>query len=291
VSDRESVSNQIKKFDSTVEANTAASSKDSIWMNVSGAPYAESRLIFLHGFTQTGRSWDQVSNAIQAFRGPPMETVTVDLPGHGGSGRTSANLIETADLVANACGRGIYIGYSMGGRVALHLALQHPHLVQGLVLLGATGGIDDPHERQLRRENDEKLAATIETDGVDSFIAAWLAGALFQTLRVSPEDLAARKAQSASGLAMSLRRAGTGTQQPLWSDLAGVTVPTLLLAGSLDEKFAGLAQRLARSFGHARTFGPPQVELVPNAGHAAHLEQPLQTAEMIASFVASAAST
>ena len=101
-----------------------------------GAP----RLVLVHGFTQTGRSW----STIAADLARDHEVVLVDAPGHGGSGAVDADLPAGAALLGQAGGRGVYVGYSMGGRLALHLALAEPALVDGLVLLGATAGIDDP---------------------------------------------------------------------------------------------------------------------------------------------------
>ncbi|HEX6785940.1 MAG TPA: alpha/beta fold hydrolase, partial [Acidimicrobiales bacterium] len=105
------------------------------------------RVVLVHGFTQTGRSWAPIA----ADLGRDHEVVLVDAPGHGGSSAGRADLTEGAALLGAAGGRATYVGYSMGGRLALHLALDHPDHVDALVLLGATAGIEDEEERAARR--------------------------------------------------------------------------------------------------------------------------------------------
>ena len=122
-------------------------------------------------------------------------------------------------MAAGGAGEAAWVGYSMGGRYALHVALRHPGLVRRLVLVSATGGIDDPRDRAARRQADEALAAKVETEGVAAFVAWWLERPLFATLPAEAAAVDSRLGGTAAGLAASLRLAGTGTQQPLWSEL------------------------------------------------------------------------
>lgn len=223
------------------------------------------RLVFVHGFTQTCRSWLPVADAFTRDH----EVVLVDAPGHGRSGHVRADLRLGADLIANVGGRATYIGYSMGGRFLLHLALAYPHLVRSLALLGATGGISNDDERNERRNADEALAGEIEAGGIDAFLERWLALPLFATLPDYARGLEDRAQNTPSGLASSLRLAGTGAQLPLWDRIGHITAPTLTMAGDLDPKFTALAQQLAATIGRNAVFRP-----VPAAGHAAHLEHP-----------------
>lgn len=229
--------------------------------------------MLLHGFTQTGVSWRPVVERL----GGDVEVVTPDLPGHGTAAATRLDLAGTAAAVAATGGRASYVGYSMGGRVALRLALDHADLVEGLVLIGATAGIDDPAERAARREADEALARRIEADGVEPFLAGWLAQPLFAGLTPAPDDLAARRANPAAGLAASLRLSGTGTMDPpWWDDLPAIAAPTTVVAGEHDAKFRALGRRLAGSIG-----GPTELVVVPGAGHACHLEDPAAVAAVV----------
>ncbi len=223
------------------------------------------RLVLAHGFTQNLGCWGAIADDLATDH----EVVRVDLPGHGRSGQVEADLPATAGLLGDVGGPATYLGYSLGGRVALHLALSRPQLVRGLVLIGATAGIDDPAERAARRRADEALADEVERTGVDPFLERWLAGPLFATLPPEAAFVDARRQSPATGLAASLRRAGTGTQEPLWDRLAALTMPVLVLAGALDDRFCALGRRLAEAIGATATFAA-----VPGAGHAAHLEQP-----------------
>src|SRR5436305_1809599 len=131
-----------------------------------------SKAVLVHGFTQTGASWDALVPVFEAA-GLTVQTPTVP---------TAPDLASAAAELGRRCGRGGWLGYSMGGRIALHLALQAPGLVERLVLVGATGGIDDPIDRATRREMDEGLAASIERSGVEAFLDRWLSQPLFAGL-------------------------------------------------------------------------------------------------------------
>ncbi len=225
----------------------------------------DSRLVLVHGFTQTGRSWSALATELARHR----EVVVIDAPGHAGSSAARAGLVDGARLLGDAGGPAVYVGYSMGGRFCLHLALARPDLVLGLVLLGATAGIMDDQERAARRATDDVLATELERDGVPSFLDRWLAQPLFLGLPADPADRADRERNDIAGLAASLRLAGTGSQEPLWGRLGELTMPVLVLAGERDDTFAALGRRMAASIGPNATF-----TTVLGAGHAAHREQP-----------------
>jgi 2-succinyl-6-hydroxy-2,4-cyclohexadiene-1-carboxylate synthase len=223
-------------------------------------------LVLVHGFTQTGRSWHRLA----ADLAQDHEVLRPDAPGHGGSGAIDADLITGGDLLVEAAGApATFVGYSMGARLCLHAALQHPAAVRGLVLLGGTAGIDDPGERAARRASDAALAARLQAEGLEAFLDRWLAQPLFARLPSDAADRADRLRNTTAGLRSSLLRAGTGTQEPAWDRLATLTMPVLALAGAEDTKFASLAERLAGAIGPSASWA-----LVPGAGHAAHLEQP-----------------
>ena len=223
-------------------------------------------LVLVHGFTQTGRSWGRVAADLRRDH----EVVRPDAPGHGGSSAIEADLPTGGDLLVDAVGGpATYVGYSMGARLSLHAALQHPDAVRGLVLLGGTAGLEDAEERATRVTSDRALATRLATDGVDAFLERWLAQPLFARLPSDEEDRADRRRNTVAGLRSSLLLAGTGTQVPAWDRLRRLAMPVLAVAGADDAKFAALAQRMAERIGDNAT-----VALVPDAGHAAHLEQP-----------------
>jgi 2-succinyl-6-hydroxy-2,4-cyclohexadiene-1-carboxylate synthase len=236
------------------------------------------RVVLVHGFTQTGRSWAPIA----ADLGRDHEVVLLDAPGHGGSSAVRADLTAGAALLGAAGGRATYVGYSMGGRLALHLALDHPDHVDALVLLGATAGIVDDEERAARRRSDEAWATELERDGLDPFLQRWLAQPLFATLSADAADLDDRRRNTVAGLAASLRDAGTGSQAPRWAELHSLAMPVLVVSGERDERFAALGRRLAGAIGANATFAT-----VPGAGHAAHRERPDAFLAVLRDFLSS----
>lgn len=196
-----------------------------------------------------------------------FEAVVVDLPGHGESGHVRADLRSGADLLATF-GPGTYIGYSMGGRYALHTAFLYPMTVTAMALIGATPGIEDELARAERRTADEALAMRIGTIGVRQFMAEWTSQPLFGGHLLRTDDLASRLTNSADGLSSSLRLAGTGSQLSLWQRLHELTMPVLAIAGSRDQKFSAIAEQMAAHVVDGRAV------TVTGAAHAAHLERP-----------------
>ncbi len=225
-----------------------------------GAP----RLALVHGFTQTGRSWEPLRPAL----GEHFEVVAPDLPGHGARSAVPGGLWRAAELVADECGQAGYVGYSMGGRVALHLALARPALVRCLVLVAATPGMVDERERSARRQADEELARSLEEGGLEAFLQGWLARPLFSGLSAESAGLDARRENTAAGLAACLRGMGTGSQESLWPRLAELTMPVLVVAGRRDARFRAIAEQMAHRIPEA------SLALVADAGHACHLERP-----------------
>jgi 2-succinyl-6-hydroxy-2,4-cyclohexadiene-1-carboxylate synthase len=241
------------------------------------------RVVLVHGFTQNGRSFEQIVRRLASS----YEVVTVDLPGHGGSTDVAArDLDETARLVGEVGGAATYLGYSLGGRVCLTLALASPHLVDRLVLISATAGIIDATERASRRISDDHLADELDPPNgagidLDSFLDRWLAQPLFADLGPEAQDRGPRRENTPAGLAHSLRTVGTGTQIPSYERLGEITAPTLLVAGSKDEKFSALARAMAAAIG-------PQaaVALVEGAGHAAPFEAPERFLALVGEWLA-----
>jgi 2-succinyl-6-hydroxy-2,4-cyclohexadiene-1-carboxylate synthase len=235
------------------------------------------RVVFIHGFTQTGRSWCDVAERVASLG---YEVAVVDLPGHGESASVRADLRRSADLLASTTGAATYVGYSLGGRVALHLAIMYPHVVHRLALLGATPGIIDDDERAARRSADEVLSSRIVDIGVEAFLAEWTVQPLFAGLTITDAERADRLRNTATGLASSLRLCGTGTQVPLWDRLLELNMPVLAMAGDGDTKFAPIAERVAQTVPDGR------FALIHGATHAAHLQQPAQVAARLEFWLA-----
>jgi len=237
------------------------------------------RLVAVHGFTQTARSWDPLLPALRRHG----TVVTVDAPGHGDAAGLDLDHRAAADALAATGGRAIYLGYSMGGRLCLRLAVDHADVLDGLVLISTTAGIDDEAARAERRDDDDRLAARIEAIGVDAFLDEWLAKPLFARL---PRELAGtddRRRNTAAGLASSLRQCGTGAQEPLWDRLAVLrerALPVLVVTGSADGRFVEIGDRLVDAIGPSARH-----VTVANAGHVVHLPRPDVWSEVVGSWL------
>jgi 2-succinyl-6-hydroxy-2,4-cyclohexadiene-1-carboxylate synthase len=234
-------------------------------------------LVLLHGFTQTGRSWDPVLAALGEARYRP---VAPDLRGHGDAGSVRPiGFDEIAGDVLAAAGDGPFtlVGYSQGGRIGLHLALAAPERVQRLVLVSTTAGLEDAAAREARIASDEQLARRMEGQGIDAAARAWAAQALFggQTAEVAALAHEDRLRNDPRNLADVLRGVGTGRMTPLWDRLPELTMPSAVIVGERDRKFVDLGRRLADGLPDA-TF-----TLVPDAGHALPWEKPAAIADVI----------
>lgn len=261
---------------------------DGLTLSVTRAGHGEP-LLLLHGFTGSAETWAPLTRAI----GDGIETIAVDLPGHGRSSapddpsryalaRTADDLVRVLDALGIA--RTAVLGYSMGGRVALRMALRHRDRVSALVLESASPGIADPDERIARVRADGELADAIERDGVEAFVARWERLPLWASQGALPAAVRARlRAQRlrnrASGLANSLRGAGAGADPDVRAELGTLRIPIVLIAGALDTKYVALARAMAADIPIA------QAEIVPEAGHAVHLERPEAFAGIVAGFL------
>lgn len=231
-----------------------------------------SRVVLVHGFTQTGRTWDDVTRQLT----PGVEVVRVDLPGHGGSADVRLDFEQTAAAIGEQGGRATYVGYSMGGRLCLRLAIDRPDLVTALVLLSASPGLSDAAERDERRRADLRLAIDIKEIGTDEFLHHWLSQPMFETLQPRAADMEARRANPPEGLAAALRSLGTGVQEPLWDRLHELSMPLLLVVGSEDAKYRSIAERMVGRMG-----GNARVAVLEGAGHAVHLDRPEECARLV----------
>ncbi len=247
-------------------------------------------LLFLHGFMGSSASWAPHAATLQGR----YTTIAVDLPGHGRSlvaddaAYTMPGCIQTllATLDAEEIEQSCVIGYSMGGRVALHLALAAPDRVQALVLESASPGLPDATAREARRRSDERLAEQLEREGVERFVSGWERLPLFVSQHTLPDDVRARvrrarMANDAGGLARSLRGMGAGAMEPVVDRLSELAMPVLVIVGDLDERYVEIGERTADAIRGA------YVEIVPEAGHTVHVEAPETFDRLIAEFVAS----
>lgn len=234
-------------------------------------------VVLLHGFGGTRRGWDRVVGHLSAER---YRSLALDLPGHGdqaGAPRPIGFDGCVASVLERSPERFVLAGYSMGGRIALHVALAAPERVSRLVLVSATAGIEDDAERAARSARDRRLAEEIEAGTIERFVDRWRAQPMFA--EDPPEvDALARADQSRNrphGIAAALRGVGTGEMRPLWDRLHELTMPVAILVGERDTSFHAPGRRMAELL-------PDATLAVVSGGHVLPLENPAAVARAIA---------
>ena len=259
---------------------------DNLNLEVSGDRLSPT-ILFLHGFMGSSADW---RGAIAAL-GYRHFCIAVDLPGHGaslgmppdtytidGAARAAIGTLDELEVV-----RTVIAGYSMGGRLALSLALRYPERCAGLFLESASPGLESAGERAARRAADESKAGRLESGDFEAFLLDWYRQPLFASLardeNLLRRTVEVRRRNDPAELARSLRGMGTGSQPSLWGELEGLAVPALAIAGGLDEKYAGISSRMASI--------NPRIEsaIVPGAGHSVHAETPAGYTSLLGRFV------
>jgi 2-succinyl-6-hydroxy-2,4-cyclohexadiene-1-carboxylate synthase len=244
-------------------------------------------VLFLHGFMGSSADWQGVVAAI----GERAFCIAPDLPGHGASLRLTPDahtMEEAAWAVVRTLDeleveRPAIVGYSMGGRLALYLALRYPERCAGLFLESASPGLESEEERMARRAADEEKAKWLEVGDFDAFLRDWYRPPLFESLAKDEgllrQIIEARRRNDPVELARSLRGMGTGSQPSLWGELGGLAAPALAVAGGLDGKYTKISSRMASI--------SPRVDtvVIPGVGHNVHDEAPAEYAALLGRFL------
>jgi len=203
----------------------------------------------------------------------PLGSYTID-----GAARAAIRVLDELGV-----GRSAIAGYSMGGRLALYLALRHPERCSGLFLESASPGLEGATDRAARRAADEERARRLESGDLDGFLEYWYRQPLFSSLARDEEllrqTIEARLRNDPEELARSLRGMGTGSQPSLWGELPGLVAPALAVAGEHDEKFVALSRRMAELCPGMRAV------VVPEAGHNVRAEAPEAYLDLLKDFL------
>jgi 2-succinyl-6-hydroxy-2,4-cyclohexadiene-1-carboxylate synthase len=235
-------------------------------------------LVFLHGFTGDTRTWEEITEHLKKS----WTCIAIDIIGHGKSDSPSDAARYTMDAVSNdirslleqlGVKKAVFIGYSMGGRLALHFSSLYPDYVSALILESASPGLRTDEEQTERREKDQVLANKILDEGIRSFVDFWEEIPLFSTQKrlsrfKQKKIREQRLQQSPVGLSNSLKGMGTGAQASWWGTLGDLNVPVILMAGELDLKFVRIAKDMSDE--------NPDFEIITfiGTGHAIHVEEP-----------------
>jgi 2-succinyl-6-hydroxy-2,4-cyclohexadiene-1-carboxylate synthase len=245
-------------------------------------------ILFLHGFLGDCHDFDSVISLLT----DQFCCLAVDLPGHGKTKvrggdnfytmpQTAQGLIQLlGQLTISTCA---LVGYSMGGRLALYLALNFPQFFHRVMLESASPGLKTAAERSQRRDNDARLADQLETESFSSFLKRWYDQPLFTSLKQHPdfEQIVERRLNNHPGeLAQSLRYMSTGHQPSLWERLPENQVPLLLLVGGQDTKFRAINTEMADLCPQAK------LSILRDCGHNIHWERPTLFAQQVREFLA-----
>lgn len=239
-------------------------------------------MLALHGFTLTGAQFAPLAGYVD------RSILAPDLPGHGESASTPAVVPDAiaalADLLTDIDQPAPVLGYSMGGRLALSLALDRPELVKRVVVVSAGPGIEDEYARAMRVAEDEELAVRIRRDGVRRLLDEWLSAPVTSTESVDePErraDRALREENSAAGLADALRGFGQGSYPYFGDRLGELGMPLLAVSGGADARYTGQAAALAAAVPDG------QSAVIPGVGHNVILEAPEELGRLVDEFLA-----
>lgn len=217
------------------------------------------RVVLVPGFSQTAAAWDPVRAAMDADTG--AEAVALDIP-------TEPTFPTTAQRLGALGGAGVYVGYSLGARLCLQLALDHPDLVRALMLVSGTPGIPDEGERAARSRQDEAQALDVEGRGSVAFLTEWLAQPMFRSVPSPAREVSLRAASMPPArLAHQMRTLGQGAMVPLWDRLGSLAMPVTVVVGQADPKYAAIGAAIVDRIPDATLVELP-------GGHALPLETP-----------------
>jgi 3-oxoadipate enol-lactonase len=226
--------------------------------------------------------WDALANALAR----DCRVIAFDHRGHGGSDApagpyTMAELADDAAAVIDAASPGepvVFVGLSMGGMVAQELALRHPAKVRALVLANTSAGY--PSEA---REGWAQRIAAIEAGGLEAIADGAMARWFTEAFRAANRATVARwrqrvVTQNASGYVAACHAI---RDHHTLDRLAGITVPTLVIAGEHDLGTpVAMNQAIADGIPGARCL------VLPDASHLSVLEQPAAFAAAVQGFLA-----
>jgi 2-succinyl-6-hydroxy-2,4-cyclohexadiene-1-carboxylate synthase len=243
-------------------------------------------VLFLHGFLGSNEDFSEVISLVSK----QFCCLSLDLPGHGETRVVGEDerytMPETAAAIVQLLNHlnipdANLVGYSMGGRLALHLALHYADRFPKVILESASPGLKTEAERLARIQHDFALAERIETN-FPQFLADWYEQPLFRSFKQHPnfeQMMQKRLRNNPVELAKSLRNMSTGLQPSLWKNLENHQNSLLLMVGENDRKFITINQDMASICPRAK------LAIVSNAGHNIHAEQPITYANQIAQFL------
>jgi len=235
----------------------------------------------LHGFLGRGADWDALRAACASENLPAFHT-----PDLLGAPPTHRSLAAWGDhfaaWVAQIDPTPVLLGYSLGGRLALHAVLARPALWRGALIVSTHPGLSDAAERAARRADDARWAARFQNDDWDTVLADWDAQAVFGgAARTLPRPASA---YDRSALASALTDWSLGAQQPLAPRLRAIPCPVRWIVGARDARYVALGRHAVAELPRG------ELRVAPTVGHRVPWEAPAWFAEQVVEFVRAACS-
>eukprot|EP01018_Ginkgo_biloba_P037309 Gb_25073 [translate_table: standard] len=237
----------------------------------------EKTLLFLHGFLGTGEDWLPLMQALSTS----ARCISIDLPAHGKTkvqkySKTSQysedaqsfpftvddqdNLLDSdfsMEILAEILSgliiqitqeKVVLVGYSMGARIALYMALRCSKQIAAAAVISGSPGLQDPNMRMIRATQDDALAKSLVVGGLQSFVETWYKRDMWESLRAHPHFKKVIQGRTEHGnikdLAKVLSSLSIGRQPCLWNDLSRCVRPLLLIVGRKDDKFKKIAWQM-----------------------------------------------
>lgn len=221
----------------------------------------------LHGAAGAPGDWDPFIPLLQSEDVRTVDLCEMDASGLDDFAASLNSFVSPGDTI---------IGYSMGGRLALHALLADPHPWSRAVIISAHTGIIDVADREKREQADLKWA-TLANSNWDEFILKWQCQPIFggkplPWSRSADRDFGARVQRCFTSWSL-------GRQRPLLPELKSIEIPVLWISGKLDTKFSAIAENGASRIAQG------QLAVIPNAGHRCPWDQPELTAGVIRGFL------
>ncbi|HAY37734.1 MAG: 2-succinyl-6-hydroxy-2,4-cyclohexadiene-1-carboxylate synthase [Rhodothermales bacterium] len=231
--------------------------------------------VFLHGFMGSSKDWAFLSDQLSCT------VLAIDLPGHGQSEALEDVhwIAATADQIAHQLQvRGIekchLIGYSLGGRIAMQLAIRYPNLFDRIVLESCHPGLDNQAERVRRKKRDKRWSKRFRTDW-PQVLEDWYEQDVFASVADPSHLIQERLKNDPIALEKAMMGFSLSGQDSCWNQTHSI----LYLCGEFDPKYGDVGRRLSNKNASVRH------QTVSHCGHNVHLESAETYLELLTSFL------
>ena len=245
-------------------------------------------LLLIHGFTGSHKSFDDISKYLQQF----FKIIRIDLIGHGKSMNEDESLYSFKNSIESILEiidelriiKVNLLGYSLGGRNAMHFASKFKERVNKLILCSSSYGLESQLEKDKRIKSDQRLVNLLENNKLKEFVEYWESLPLWNSenrlsIEKKKNHRKIRLSNNPYGLALNLKHQGQGKQNNLLSELKKINTKTLILYGEKDNKYKKLSTKLEKTIRKSKTI------MVPESGHNIILENPIYVSRAVKNFI------